>query len=67
MGGGGKDSFTPHHLQQVGELAPKSWEQESWLYPSPAAALRRLGPAPYLDNTVEFPLAAWLRMSWPHP
>lgn len=21
MGGGGKDSFTPHHLQQVGELA----------------------------------------------
>lgn len=49
-------SFSPCYLQQARELALGSREQESYLCPSPAAALGTLGPALQLDSTVELTL-----------
>lgn len=48
--------LTLHHLQQLGDLALRSQEQGSCPCPSPAAALRRAGSEPHLENTVELTL-----------
>jgi hypothetical protein len=56
-------SLAPHHLQQAGNLAPESREQESWPCPSSAAALGRVGPAPGLGNRVELTLVAGMQES----
>jgi hypothetical protein len=44
------------HLWQVGELASGSREWENWPFLSPAATLRKTGPAPLLGNRVELAL-----------
>jgi hypothetical protein len=38
------------------KAVPRSSEWQSWPCPSPAAALRRAGPAPHLGNTVKLAL-----------
>lgn len=60
-GGIGAGELVPNGMS-VGELVPilaSSGTQENWPYPSLAAALRRIGPAPCLCNTVELALAVW--------
>lgn len=44
-------SLAPSHQWQVEDLTLRSWEQESCLCPSPAAALPRAGPVPPLGST----------------
>lgn len=46
------------HLQQVGELVPRSEDWDSYLCLSLAAALRRSGSTPRLGTTVEVTLLA---------
>lgn len=48
----------PCQQWQAGELTQRSFEQESWPCPSPAAALERAGPVLYLGITVELALSA---------
>ena len=45
--------LSPHHLQQVRDLALGSWEQESWPCPLLTAGLGRAIPAPHLGSTAE--------------
>lgn len=60
MGGGEMPSpaspISHQHLTQVGELALRSCELESYLCPSSAAALVRVAPMLCLGNTVELAL-----------
>lgn len=44
-------------VMRMGELA--------LALPSPAAVLRRTGPAPHLGNTVELALVAWVQVNQP--
>jgi hypothetical protein len=45
--------FNSSYLWQAGDLAPRSWEQESWPCPSPTAALLRADPPSHLGSIVE--------------
>lgn len=39
---------------------------ESWIYLSPVAAIKKVGPAPFLDSTAELPLVGG-STGEPHP
>lgn len=57
------DSYIPWHLRQSGDMTLLAWEWESWLCPSPTAALGKAGPSSSKDKTVELNPVMWVWMS----
>lgn len=60
-----KWQFLPPKLVPLYLLVIRSWKQESYPCPSLASALRKVGPAPHLGNTVELVLVGGVLVSQP--